>query len=216
MKRFAVIIAICAMAFSLVFVAGCSSGDSSQSSASSDAATQDGADGSAETGVDSLGVAYPVAEPPIPCTKEATVKNVTVKVPEAWTTEIGVGGYLKIVYESTINGSVGIDDTMLNAESTQDDFVEFINSTMAQSSMYFGLSFGENPVIEQKGDLAYTIIPFSADSSDENGEAQAYWGYSYCGFDKELILADFSCEENDPEVLATFRWILENIQIDES
>lgn len=225
MKR--ILIPIIAAAISLCMF-GCASNDASsdatQSSgaetqastsdsgaSSADASSQQSSD-SQESATDLHGITGPISEPPIPCTKKATLGNVSIMVPEDWTAEVGIGGYLKINSGDNIVGSLSIEESDLNASSSDEDVMVFVNQTM-EAQKDAGFTIEEGLKVERKGNLAYVLVPFSAEQEDANGKTQNFWGYSMCGYDDELIIVDMSDTENDKDVLMTFRWIIENLQV---
>ena len=219
MKRLVISLAAAVMAFSLF---GCASNDSANNSSeadsaqsSSEAASSNAAVNNAADAMDMHAITAPVNEPPIPCTKKAELQNVSIMVPEDWTAEVGIGGYLKIISGETISGSLSIQESDMNANNSDEEIMVFVNDTLEQAQ---GFTIEEGLKVERKGDLGYVIVPFSATQPKQNGESgvQDFWGYSYCGYANELIIADLSCTTDDKDVLGTFRWILENIQIDES
>ena len=217
MKRFAILLTTTAMALCLF---GCTSNDSAGSaeSSSSEAESSSSESTAAETPVnnaaDSLdmhSISAPVDEPPIPCTKKAEIQNVSIMVPEDWTAEVGIGGYLNIASGDNISGSLSVEESDMNANNSDEEIMVFVNETMEQAE---GFTIEEGLKVERKGNLAYVIVPFSATQPSQTGEGtQDFWGYSMCGYDDELIIADMSCTTDDKDVLGTFRWILENIEV---
>lgn len=201
--------------FFTVSLFGCASNDASSSiSQSSYESTSDAmSDATSDVGADLHGIASPISEPPIACTKKAEVGNVSVMIPEDWSADISIGGYLAIETDNdVVYGTIRVDESDMDASNRDDEIMTFVNDTM-ESVVNNGFIIGEGLKVERKGDLAYVIVPFSAVQQDQEGKDQSYWGYSLCGYDNELIIADFSSTEQDNDILQTFRWILENIQV---
>lgn len=205
MKRFAIIISVVALALSCF---GCATNSGSQSGDSQSSSS----DATVTVTEDLLGVSNPVAEPPIPCTKKVEFQNVSFMIPEEWESGVGVGDYMKVWSGEDIFGSMNIEASDLNANNTDEELLVLPNSTKDQQ-VANGFTLEETFTVNRKGDLGYVIIPFSAIQKDADGKEQKFWGYSFCGYDNELITANFSSTKEDKDVLATFRWILENIEV---
>lgn len=203
MKRFAVIISVVALALSCF---GCSSNSQSSDNQSSSS------DATVVVSEDILEISNPVPEPPIACTKKVEFQNISFMIPEEWESGIGVGDYMKVWSGEDIFGSMNIEASDLNANNTDEELLALPNSTREQQ-VANGFVLEEAFTVNRKGDLGYVIIPFAATQKDADGNEQNFWGYSFCGYDNELITANFSVTRNDKDVLATFRWILENIEV---
>ena len=205
MKRW--IISLVAVVFA-VSLFGCASNDASSSSSQSSSS-----EAASDAAGDIHGIAGPISKPPIACTKKATVGNVSVMVPEDWSAEVGLGGYLAIETDNNVvHGTISIDESDMNASNSDEEIMVYVNETTERVASN-GFTVDEGLKVERKGDLAYVIVPFSAVQQDQEGKDQSYWGYSLCGYDNELIIADFSSKEQNNDILQTFRWILENIQV---
>lgn len=200
MKRLAILLLTSVMAIACF---GCTSNEPSQPESSSS---------SAEASVDQHGFNTPVAEPPIPCTKKAEIGNVSIMVPEEWEARVGVGGYLKIASENGVTGSMNVDESDMNASNSDEELSAFMIENRDRV-VNEGFTVEDEVKVERNGDLAYIILPFTSTQTYEDGETTDFWGYSFCGYDNELITADLSCTEENKEILETFRWILENVQV---
>lgn len=210
MKRLAVLISIIALAL-LCF--GCASNEASNgSSQSNDAQSSVASNANEATTEDLVGIMGPVAEPPIACTKKLDFQNVTLMIPEDWEAQVGMGEYLKISYGKEIFGSMDVQESDLNANNSDEELLVFVNSTKEQQ-INNGFILDENFTVTRKGELGYILIPFKATQDTQEGKSQDFWGYSFCGYDNELITANLSCTKDDKDVLATFRWILENMEV---
>lgn len=225
MKRLVAYLASIALAMSLF---GCSSGEpsgngSTQTESSASTADNTATNASASTSqsgpyTDIFGISSEIAEPPIPCTQRQRVENLVVMIPEDWEAEIGTGGYLKITSGTDVRGFLGLEDsgdTTFDEADIESSLTDFVNQNLSQiSSSEFTMD--TNAAIQKKDDLTYVIIPFTDSYSNDEGKTTNQYGYSYCGYDDEIIIGDFITTKDDKDVLGTFRWILSNIQILES
>lgn len=195
MKR--LFISIVAIALSLCAF-GCTT-ESSSSSASSEV----------ESVTDMHSITSPVSEPPIACTKNVDFENISITIPEEWNAEVGVDGNLKVYSGDDISGTITVQESDISANNSDEELMTFVNDRLGQAENF---TIDEGFKVMRSGDFAYVIVPFTGVRSDQ-GSTQEFYGYSLCGFANELIIAEFSCFEDNKDVLTTFHWILENLQV---
>lgn len=188
-------------------------GSSQETSASSSSSKAKQAQTSKAYGADMLGTPIPVHEPPIKCGKQIDLGNVTIHVPKKWKVKVDEGaGTLNITGGKNISGTMTIQDYDTTDVKSEEDLQEFVGTLLNQAKEN-GYFLEEKFAIEHIGNLIYTIIPYSAEVEVNDGKMKEFWGYSYCGYDNELIVFELTTEKENADVLATFRWIMENLKV---